>query len=65
MAWDSENPATLKWSRTDAGRIPLASTGVSMRVNILGALIVEWYYAYPWQRPKRGWVGGFSLLPGW
>ena len=65
MAWDSENPATLQWSRTDPGRIPLASTGVSMRFNILGALIFEWYYAYPWQRPKQGWVSGFSLLPGW
>ncbi|MDE2793942.1 MAG: BamA/TamA family outer membrane protein [Gemmatimonadota bacterium] len=65
MAWDSENPATWKWSRTDPGRVPLASTGVSMRFNVLGALIFEWYYAYPWQRPHRGWVSGFSLLPGW
>ncbi|MDE0082229.1 MAG: BamA/TamA family outer membrane protein [Gammaproteobacteria bacterium] len=65
MAWDSQYPGTLKWSRTDPGRIPLASTGVSLRVNILGALILEGYYAYPWQRPKRGWVTGLSLLPGW
>ena len=64
-AWDSENPATWKWSRTDPGRIPLASTGVSLRVNILGALILEGYYAYPWQRPGRGWVGGVSFMPGW
>ena len=65
LAWDNESPATWKWSRTDPGRIPLASTGVSLRVSILGALIVEWYYAYPWQRPHKGWVGGFSLFPGW
>ncbi len=65
MAWDSEYPGTLKWSRTDPGRIPLASTGVSLRVNILGALILEGYYAYPWQRPKQGWISGFSLMPGW
>ena len=65
MAWDSENPGTFKWSRTDPGRIPLASTGVSLRVSILGALILEGYYAYPWQRPGKGWVGGVSFLPGW
>ncbi len=65
VTWDSEYPATLKWSRTDPGRIPLASTGVSLRVNVLGALILEGYYAYPWQRPNKGWVTGFSLLPGW
>jgi len=65
MAWDSEKPATWKWSRTDPGRVPLASTGVSMRFNVLGALLFDWYYAYPWQRPHRGWVSGFSLLPGW
>ena len=65
MAWDSEYPGTLKWSRTDPGRIPLVSTGVSLRVNILGALILEAYHAYPWQRPKQGWISGFSLMPGW
>ena len=43
----------------------MASTGVSMRVNVLGALILEWYHAYPWQRPGRGWVSGLSLYPGW
>ena len=65
MAWDSENPGTLTWSRTDPGRIPVASTGVSLRVSILGALILEGYYAYPWQRPGKGWVGGVNFVPGW
>ena len=65
VAWDDANPAILKWSRTDPGRIPVASSGVSMRVNVLGALILEWYHAYPWQRPGRGWVSGLSLYPGW
>ena len=65
MAWDSQNPGEWRWSRTDAGRIPLASTGFALRVNILGALILEGYYAYPWQRPGKGWVGGVSFIPGW
>ena len=48
------------------------STGVSARINLLGALIVEPYYAFPFSRwgddgdlsPGRG-VLGFNLSPGW
>ena len=40
-------------------------SGVSARMNILGALILEAYYAQPWQRPGRGWHWGFNLAPGW
>jgi len=65
VAWDRDRPATLKWSTTDTGRIPVASSGFSLRFNILGALILEWYHAYPWQRPGAGWVSGFHFAPGW
>ena len=65
MAWDSERPATLTWSRDSPGRVPLVSTGVSARFNILGFLILEGYYAYPWQRPDKGWHLGFHVAPGW
>ncbi len=48
-----------------SGRI-IASTGVSMRVNLFGQLIIEPYYAIPWQRDdvKLG-VWGFNFIPGW
>jgi outer membrane protein assembly factor BamA len=46
-------------------RTPVASTGVSARINVLGFLIVEAYYAYPFQRPEKGWHWGFQLAPGW
>ncbi len=65
LAWDRDRPASLLWSREDPNRIPVASTGFSFRFNILGALILEWYHAYPWQRPKAGWVSGFHFAPGW
>ena len=65
MAWDSERPGTLTWSRDSPDRIPLVSTGVSARFNILGFLILEGYYAYPWQRPEKGWHLGFHVAPGW
>ena len=65
MAWDSERPGDWTWSRDSAARIPLASSGFSARMNILGFLILESYYAYPWQRPEKGWHWGFHIAPGW
>lgn len=48
-----------------SGRI-IVSTGLSMRVNLFGQLIIEPYYAIPWQRDdvKSG-VWGFNFIPGW
>jgi hypothetical protein len=46
-------------------RIPVFSTGISARVNFLGYLIFEAYYAHPFQRPGKSWVWGFQLAPGW
>ena len=51
---------------------PVFSTGVSARVNLLGALIVEPYYAFPISRwasdgdleTGRG-VFGVNITPGW
>ena len=57
------NQNTFTLSCTD--RIPVFSTGVSARVNFLGYLIFEAYYAHPFQRPGKGWVWGFQLAPGW
>ncbi len=65
MAWDSEQPANWRWSRDSPDRIPVASSGFSARFNILGVAILEAYYAYPWQRPSKGWHWGFHLAPAW
>lgn len=65
MAWDSERPGEWTWSRDSVARIPVASSGFSARMNLLGMLILETYYAYPWQRPDKGWHWGFQIAPGW
>jgi Tol biopolymer transport system component len=80
LAWDSQScfrdPRTnqfvcatddpvLEWSRDSAARVPVVSTGFSARMNVLGFMILETYYAYPWQRPGKGWHWGFNLAPGW
>lgn len=48
-----------------ADRIPVFSTGLSFRVNVLGYMIFEAYMAHPFQRPQKNWVWGFQLAPGW
>ena len=46
-------------------RIPVFSTGVSFRFNLMGYAIMEAYLAHPFQRPQKNWVWGFQLAPGW
>jgi len=68
LAWDNPftgDTPTLEWSRSTSERVPVLATGVSARMNILGFMILEAYYAYPWQRPDKGWHWGFNLAPGW
>lgn len=43
---------------------PVFSTGVSLRINLFGALILEPYYAYPILKESKG-SFGFNLIPGW
>ncbi|MFP4624443.1 MAG: BamA/TamA family outer membrane protein, partial [Gemmatimonadota bacterium] len=75
LAWTSDTPCeegitsigcspVLEWSSPDE-RIPVVSTGVSARFNVMGFLIFEAYYAYPFQRPNKGWHMGFNIAPGW
>lgn len=64
-AWGLEDPLTLEWARRTTARVPVASAGLSARVNLLGALVLEFYYAYPFQRPVKGGHFGFDIAPGW
>ena len=43
---------------------PVWSAGVSARFNVLGALVLETYWAYPFQREVGG-QWGLRFLPGW
>ncbi|MEP7346416.1 MAG: BamA/TamA family outer membrane protein, partial [Gemmatimonadaceae bacterium] len=65
VAWTSDSPPKWAFERQSAERVPIVSAGVSSRFNVFGALIVEVFYAKPFQRPTKGWVWGFQLLPGW
>ena len=63
---------TVPVGRTLGEQSPVFSAGVSARVNVLGALIVEPYVAFPFSRYddltglSRGRaIFGFNLTPGW
>ncbi|GAB4235681.1 MAG: basic secretory protein-like protein [Ekhidna sp.] len=49
-----------------SGRL-VSSTGVSMRINLFGQLIIEPFYAIPWQRDDIDTAGvwGINFTPGW
>jgi outer membrane protein assembly factor BamA len=76
LAWDNnltgingqpvaDTDPVFKLSRSASEHVPVFSTGASARMNILGFMVLEAYYAYPWQRPDKGGHWGFQLAPGW
>ena len=65
VAWNQDESASLVWDRETAERVPVFSTGVAARANLFGALVVELYYAVPFQRPGKGAHWGVNFVPGW
>jgi Tol biopolymer transport system component len=64
--------AGLAWSSTDTTSLgtPLSnrewarSVGATVRVNLLGFAVGELDYVHPLDRPGRGWLWQFNLMPG-
>ena len=65
VAWESGSTLDFRFDRNTIDRVPVVSTGISARVNLMGYMVLETYYAYPFQRPEKGWHWGFNLAPGW
>ncbi len=65
VTWTRDESPEFRFERDSSERIPVFSTGVSSRFNILGAIVLELYLAYPFQRPERGTHFGFQFMPGW
>jgi outer membrane protein assembly factor BamA len=67
LAWTGDEAPSLTWTTDpDPGqRVPVVSAGVATRHNILGAFVLELYYAQPFQRPEAGGQFGLRFLPGW
>jgi Tol biopolymer transport system component len=61
-----EQPSpSWKFSENTPDRVPVFSTGISARVNLLGYAVLEIFYVHPFQRPEKGNHFGFQLSPGW
>lgn len=65
VAWTSDQSPSFEFARRSTKRIPVVSAGISARANLLGYVVVEAFYARPFQRPDKSWVLGFQLAQGW
>jgi hypothetical protein len=46
-------------------REAVSSVGVAFRANLFGYAVGEFDIVHPYDRPGKGWVFGFNLMPGW
>lgn len=66
LTWsESQSPAPFTFEMTSAKtNIPVVSTGLAARFNVLGSLLLETYLARPFQRRDTTWEFGLRLTPG-
>lgn len=67
LAWDKySKPQFSLTTQSQNKRIPVMSTGLALRVNLLGAIIIEPYYAFPiHQGDIHTGNFGINILSGW
>jgi hypothetical protein len=64
-AWTGSSAPVWSLAPNTADRTPVASAGISARLNLFGYAVLQSYWARPFQRPAKGGVFGFVLQPGW
>ncbi len=69
VAWSEGQTITFDTKKlTPDKKVPVFSTGLSIRINLLGALIIEPFYAFPFTttefNTKNG-TWGLNFIPGW
>ncbi len=67
IAWDETSSPTLSFtSNSFSKRIPIMSSGIALRFNLLGAIIIEPYYGFPIHQGKvHEGNFGVNILAGW
>jgi outer membrane protein assembly factor BamA len=65
VAWTKDEKPVWKFDRDSDERTPVISAGAGVRFNLLGYIVVQIFYAYPFQRPDKGGQFGFVIAPGW
>jgi Tol biopolymer transport system component len=64
LAWNKGDHPKIRFERNTEDRVPVFSVGVGVRV-LLSYIPLEFYMAKPFQRPDKGYVYGFNIMPGW
>ena len=64
LAWNKGDHPRLRFVRNTDARVPVFSVGVGVRI-LLSYIPLEFYVAKPFQRPDKGNVYGFNIMPGW
>ncbi|GMQ82603.1 MAG: basic secretory protein-like protein [Rhodothermia bacterium] len=66
VTWTKDDLPVLEFNtKPTTDRIPVFSAGVSTRFNLFGYTVLEIFYAKPFQRPGKGALFGFQIVPGW
>jgi hypothetical protein len=65
VTWTKDDTPEWTFTESSSERIPVFSAGLAARANLLGFLVGQVYYAYPFQRPEKGPHFGFVFAPGW
>ena len=60
VAWGQTNGLAF----SDAVRKPVTSVGAAARINLFGFAVGEIDFVRPFQRPNKGWIWQFQLMPG-
>lgn len=69
IAWEKNSQLSVSAEdgvSPEVKRIPVFSSGISLRINLFGALVLEPYYAFPFQRKGlESGIFGLNFAPGW
>src|SRR6266542_2847681 len=64
VAWGRTSGLRAQDSGLRSDRKPVSSAGAAARINIFGFAVAEIDYVRPLDRPGRGWIWQFNLMPG-
>jgi hypothetical protein len=65
IAWSDAKPPVFSSSADPSAHTPIFSAGAAVRFNLLGAAVLQVYWAWPFQRPDIGGSWGLMIASGW
>jgi len=65
VAWSGKETPVITFDPEPDEQAPVVSAGGAIRVGVLGAFALQFYYARPFQRTDSDWEFGFLIAPGW